>query len=49
MVLSLFGRGYWFLAAAAIGTPAFFLSLLILALAAKRKERRGPGSITVAQ
>jgi len=49
MVLSLFGRGYWFLAAAAIGTPAFFLSLLILALAAKRKERRGAGSVTVAQ
>ena len=49
MVLALFGKGYWFLAAAAVGTPAFFASLLILALAAKRKERRGPGSVSVAQ
>ena len=49
MGLSLFGKGYWFLAAAAIGTPVFFLSLLILAFAAKRHERRGAGSVTVAQ
>jgi 1L-myo-inositol 1-phosphate cytidylyltransferase / CDP-L-myo-inositol myo-inositolphosphotransferase len=31
MVLALFGRGYWFLAAAAVGTLAFFTALLVAA------------------
>ncbi len=32
MVLSLFGKGYWFLAAAAVGTPSFFLALVAISL-----------------
>jgi phosphatidylglycerophosphate synthase len=36
MLLSLFGKGYWFLALAAIGTPVFFLSLLVVARAGMR-------------
>ena len=35
MVLSLFGKGYWFLAAAAVGTPGFFLALCFVALATR--------------
>ena len=34
-VLSLFGKGYWFLAAAAVGTPAFFLGLVVMALVSR--------------
>jgi 1L-myo-inositol 1-phosphate cytidylyltransferase / CDP-L-myo-inositol myo-inositolphosphotransferase len=41
-LLGLFGRAYWFLAPAAIGTPAFFLGLLIMA----RGGSRGPGEPT---
>ncbi len=32
MVLGAFGKAYWFLALAAIGTPIFFLSLVVVAL-----------------
>ncbi len=35
MVLSLFGKGYWFLAAASIGTPVFFLALVFVALSSR--------------
>jgi phosphatidylglycerophosphate synthase len=35
MVLALFGKGYWFLAAAAVGTPGFFLALCFVALASR--------------
>lgn len=31
MVLSLFGKAYWFLAAACVGTPGFFVALLVSA------------------
>ena len=34
-VLSLFGKGYWFLAAAAVGTPSFFLALVVMALVSR--------------
>ena len=38
MVLSIFGKGYWFLALAAAGTPAFFLTLLFVALGDRRQH-----------
>jgi len=41
MVLSLFGKGYWFLAAAAVGTPGFFLAPCFVALA---NRLRGAGT-----
>jgi phosphatidylglycerophosphate synthase len=37
MVLGMFGKAYWFLALAAIGTPIFFLSVLIAALIGDRR------------
>jgi phosphatidylglycerophosphate synthase len=50
MVLALFGKGYWFLAAASVGTPGFFLALLFVALtsrlnsAARTRSRSGQSS-----
>ena len=40
MGLSLFGKAYWFLAAACVGTPGFFVAILVSALAGR--ERQGP-------
>ena len=37
MVLGAFGKAYWFLALAAIGTPIFFLSLIVAALLGERR------------
>jgi 1L-myo-inositol 1-phosphate cytidylyltransferase / CDP-L-myo-inositol myo-inositolphosphotransferase len=37
-VLGIFGRAYWFLAPAAVGTPTFFLGLLIMARGGPRGE-----------
>ena len=37
MLLSLSGKGYWFLAFAAVGTPVFFLSLLFVATLGVRR------------
>jgi hypothetical protein len=42
MVLALFGKGYWFLAAASVGTPAFFLTLVVVAFF---NRLRGAGRI----
>jgi phosphatidylglycerophosphate synthase len=36
MVLALFGKAYWILAPTAIGTPAFFVALLVMALGGRR-------------
>ena len=36
MVLALFGKAYWILAPTAVGTPAFFLALLVMAFAGRR-------------
>jgi hypothetical protein len=36
MILALFGKAYWFLAPTAIGTPAFFVALLVMALGGRR-------------
>ena len=36
MILALFGKAYWFLAPTAIGTPAFFVALVVMALGARR-------------
>ncbi len=36
MVLALFGKAYWFLAAASLGTPAFFVALLVMAVGNRR-------------
>ena len=36
MVLSLFGKAYWILAPTAVGTPAFFLALLVMAFGGRR-------------
>ena len=36
MILALFGRAYWFLAPTAIGTPLFFLALLVMAFGGRR-------------
>ena len=43
MVLALFGKAYWFLASAALGTPAFFAAIFLAALGS-RKRAPGPGS-----
>ena len=44
-ILGAFGKAYWFLALAAIGTPVFFLTVLFLAVAGQRRpavaEARG--------
>jgi phosphatidylglycerophosphate synthase len=40
MVLALFGKAYWILAAVAFGTPGFFLALLVMAYGSRRP--RGP-------
>jgi phosphatidylglycerophosphate synthase len=40
MVLALFGKAYWILAAVAVGTPGFFLALLVMAYGSRRP--RGP-------
>lgn len=42
MVLALFGKGYWFLAPASVGTPLFFLSLVAVALTTRL---RGAGRV----
>ena len=44
MVLALFGKGYWFLAAASVGTPGFFLTLLFVALTSRLRSASGPRS-----
>ncbi len=44
MVLSLFGKGYWFLAAAAVGTPGFFLGLCFVALTSRLRGAAGTRS-----
>ncbi len=36
MVLALFGKAYWILAPTAIGTPALFIALLVMALGGRR-------------
>jgi phosphatidylglycerophosphate synthase len=38
MIFALFGRAYWFLAPVAIGTPAFFLALLVMALGGRGRD-----------
>jgi phosphatidylglycerophosphate synthase len=38
MVLALFGKAYWFLASAAVGTPGFFVAALVAALGSRRRE-----------
>lgn len=43
MVLALFGKAYWFLASAALGTPVFFAAIFLAALGS-RKRAPGPGS-----
>ena len=44
MVLSLFGKAYWFLAAVSVGTPGFFVALLVMALGGRRLQGApGPG------
>jgi hypothetical protein len=40
VVLSAFGKARWFLALAAVGSPAFFAVLVLLSLSARRLERR---------
>ncbi len=40
MVLALFGKAYWFLAPAAVGTPVFFAALLVMAHGAGAAARR---------
>ena len=44
MVLALFGKGYWFLAAASVGTPGFFLALLFVALTSRLRSAAGTRS-----
>jgi phosphatidylglycerophosphate synthase len=41
MVLALFGKAYWFLATAAVGTPGFFVALLIMALGGRASDGAG--------
>ena len=44
MVLGLFGKAYWFLAPVSVGTPGFFLALLVMALGGRRLQGApGPG------
>ena len=43
-LLGLFGKAYWFLAPVAVGTPGFFLALLLMALGGRRLHgATGPG------
>jgi phosphatidylglycerophosphate synthase len=42
MVLALFGKAYWILAPTAVGTPAFFIALLVMALGARRTPAPTP-------
>jgi phosphatidylglycerophosphate synthase len=35
MILALFGKAYWFLAPVSVGTPGFFLALLVMALSGR--------------
>ncbi len=44
MVLALFGKAYWFLASAAVGTPGFFVAMLVAALGG-RGERGAVGTV----
>jgi phosphatidylglycerophosphate synthase len=44
MVLALFGKAYWFLASAAVGTPGFFVAMLVAALGG-RGERGAAGTV----
>jgi 1L-myo-inositol 1-phosphate cytidylyltransferase / CDP-L-myo-inositol myo-inositolphosphotransferase len=37
MVLALFGKAYWFLAPVSVGTPGFFVALLVMALRSPRQ------------
>ncbi len=39
MVLALFGKAYWFLAPVSVGTPGFFLALLVMALGGRGSAR----------
>jgi phosphatidylglycerophosphate synthase len=41
-ILGAFGKAYWFLALAAIGTPVFFLSVLVAALLGERRAVVAP-------
>ena len=44
MVLGLFGKAYWFLAPVSVGTPGFFLALVVMALGGRRLQGApGPG------
>ncbi len=38
MVLGLFGKAYWFLAPVSVGTPGFFLALVVMALGGRRPQ-----------
>jgi phosphatidylglycerophosphate synthase len=40
VLLSAFGKARWFLALAAVGSPAFFAVLVLMSLSARRLERR---------
>ncbi len=43
-VLGLFGKAYWFLAPVSVGTPGFFLALVVMALGGRRFQGApGPG------
>ncbi len=43
-ILGLFGKAYWFLAPVSVGTPGFFLALVVMALGGRRLEGApGPG------
>src|SRR5262249_16248358 len=41
-ILGLFGRAYWFLAAASVGTPIFFLALLVRGYGGRRSDPGAP-------
>jgi 1L-myo-inositol 1-phosphate cytidylyltransferase / CDP-L-myo-inositol myo-inositolphosphotransferase len=38
MILALFGKAYWFLAPVSVGTPGFFVALLVMALGSRRPQ-----------
>ncbi len=38
MIFALFGKAYWFLAPVAVGTPAFFVALLVMALVGRGRD-----------
>ena len=51
MVLALFGKAYWFVAPASVGTLGFFFALLVMALNARGRtgEASAPGPVLVAR